>query len=267
MSERLCLSCEEPIVNRAKEHVIPGWLLKVLNVEYEQLIQVIAAGSEEQISKERSFTFDSFQEGRVCEPCNGGWMSDLEGQAKPLLVPLMQGVIGLSSLSDSESFLVARWGAKTAIVLSNCIELGKPAPAGSLRYLKENGTVLPSGFGVFGSQQPERAGTRRFAYLQRNSWVNASIDGAPNREEEMIKGAFKVGFQLRCLSLLTVFLPFAESRFLIAAGLHVHPWPPAPMFAAYKTSLDVPEPYDSYSVLKVLTHALGAVHPPFSAQQ
>src|ERR1035437_3403691 len=174
MSERLCLSCEEPIVNRAKEHVIPEWLLKVLDVQYEQLIQAIAAGSEEQIQKERRFTFDSFQEGRVCELCNGGWMSDLEGQAKPLLVPLMKGEMGLSSLSDSESVLVARWAAKTAIVLSNCIELDKPAPAGSLRFLKENGTALPSGFGVFGSQQPERTGTRGFAYLQRNSWVNAS---------------------------------------------------------------------------------------------
>jgi hypothetical protein len=61
MSERLCLSCEQPIANRAKEHVIPEWLLKVLDVQHEQLIQAIAAGAEEQIQQERRFTFNSFQ--------------------------------------------------------------------------------------------------------------------------------------------------------------------------------------------------------------
>jgi hypothetical protein len=263
MAERCCLSCEGPIINRAKEHVIPEWLLKVLGVQYEELIQAVATGSEDRIENERRHAFDSLQEGRICESCNSGWMSELENNAKPLLVPLMKGEVGLSSLSDSECLIVARWAAKTAIVLSNCSSLRMPGPSGSLRFLKENPLLLPPGFGVFGSQQPDRPGTRHFAYLQRNSWVNASLRDAPTREQEMVEGAFKVGLQFWSLYLITAFLPLPDSRFLVAAGLHVPLWPSGAVFAAYKVALDIPDPYDSYNVLKVATHTLGAIHPPF----
>jgi hypothetical protein len=150
MAERCCLACEQPIINRAKEHVIPEWLLRVLGVQYEELIQAVATGSEDRIEKERRLAFNSSQEGRLGESCNSGWMSELENDAKPLLVLLMKGEVGLSSLSGSETLLVARWAAKTAIVLSNCSSLRKPAPSGSLRFLKENCLLLPPGFGVFG---------------------------------------------------------------------------------------------------------------------
>ncbi len=267
MAERCCLSCELPIINRAKEHVIPEWLLRVLGIQYEELIQAVASGSDDQIEQERRLALNSFQEGRICETCNGGWMSNLENEAKPLLLPLIKGEMGLSSLSDSEALVVARWAAKTTIVLSNCSSLRQPAPSGSLRFLKENLLLLPSGFGVFGSQQPERPGTRHFSYLQRNAWVNASLSGAPNREQEMLKDAFKIGLQFGSLYLITAFLPLPESRFLVAAGLHIPLWPTGPVFAAYKVSMDIPDPYDSYNVLKVATHTLGAIHPPFSVSQ
>jgi hypothetical protein len=262
MSQHTCVACEYPIVDRAKEHVIPEWLLKALDVQYEELTHAVAAGSEEQIQSKRSFTFDSFQEGRICEGCNGGWMGRLEREAGPILIPLMEGRGSVSSLTEPECLVVSRWAAKTAAILSNSIKLGKPAPAGTLRFLKDNPNQVPDRFGVFGSQQPIRPGTHSFTYLQRNSWVNAGIDGAPNQTGAMLEGAFKVGIQLRGLYLLTAYLPVVNSKFLVAAGLHIPLWPRGPLFAAYKVSLDIPEPYDSYSVLKVFTHTLGAMHPP-----
>lgn len=262
MSERICLSCEKPIVDRAKEHVIAEWLLRALDVQYEAVTHAVANGSTDQVQSTRVFTFDAFREGRICEGCNGGWMKDLEDEAKPLLIPLMNAERGVSSLDEKECLIVARWTAKTAAVLGSCIELGKPAPAGTLRRLRDKPNELPDGFGVFAGQQPIRPGTRHFAYIQRNSWLNASLEGAPKRDREMLEGGFKVGVQLLSLSLLCAYLPLRDSRFLVAAGLHVPLWPRGPLFAAHKIALDIPEPYDSFAVLEVFAHTLAVIHPP-----
>jgi hypothetical protein len=58
----------------------------------------------------------------------------------------------------------------------------------------------------------------------------------------MVEGASKIGLQFWSLYLIAAFLPFPDSRFLVAAGLHIPLWPSGPMFAAYKVSLDIPEP-------------------------
>jgi hypothetical protein len=51
----------------------------------------------------------------VCRTCNGGWMSDLENAAKPLLKTLILGEP--PNLSESNQTLIAFWAAKTAMML------------------------------------------------------------------------------------------------------------------------------------------------------
>lgn len=52
---------------------------------------------------------------RVCRDCNSGWMSDIEGEAKPILEPMIIGRPCTLSLEDQLS--VATWATKTAMVL------------------------------------------------------------------------------------------------------------------------------------------------------
>jgi hypothetical protein len=52
----------------------------------------------------------------VCKRnCNNGWMSDLEGDAQPILTPLIRGET--ATLDEAEQQLVAFWSIKTAMML------------------------------------------------------------------------------------------------------------------------------------------------------
>jgi hypothetical protein len=57
----------------------------------------------------------------VCKSCNNGWMSNLEGQVKPLLQPLLSGTGG--SLDSGAQSILAVWAVKTAMALEG---LDKP---------------------------------------------------------------------------------------------------------------------------------------------
>jgi hypothetical protein len=57
----------------------------------------------------------------VCKSCNNGWMSNLEGQVKPLLQPLLSGTDG--SLDSGAQSILAVWAVKTAMALEG---LDKP---------------------------------------------------------------------------------------------------------------------------------------------
>lgn len=51
----------------------------------------------------------------VCATCNGGWMSDLEARAAPLLRPMLRGQT--QGLSIEQQILLARWATKTSMTL------------------------------------------------------------------------------------------------------------------------------------------------------
>jgi hypothetical protein len=52
---------------------------------------------------------------RVCQNCNGGWMSRLEAQAKPLLEPMFDGKP--KTLGPDEQVVLAAWTVKTLMML------------------------------------------------------------------------------------------------------------------------------------------------------
>jgi hypothetical protein len=59
---------------------------------------------------------------RVCQGCNGGWMSQLEAQAKPLLEPMFDGKP--MTLGADEQAVLAAWTVKTLMML----DLWRPDP-------------------------------------------------------------------------------------------------------------------------------------------
>ncbi|MGH7981605.1 MAG: hypothetical protein ACREFF_00500 [Candidatus Udaeobacter sp.] len=50
----------------------------------------------------------------VCKACNGGWMSRLEGVARPIFQPMMRGKP--QTLSADDQLILVRWLMKTAMV-------------------------------------------------------------------------------------------------------------------------------------------------------
>src|SRR2546428_2169378 len=171
VSQRACVWCRNQLsASRAKEHVVPDWLLRHLKVSSETVEATIAATADENVVSVRRHILDAMKEGRVCEECNCGWMSDLEQAAKPVLVPVIDGQRSVLTLSASERLLVARWAAKTAFMLNSSSDqsnMGMRVPVEHFDFLRTHLDELPSGVGVFTGHGP---GSRDFSWVQENKW-------------------------------------------------------------------------------------------------
>jgi hypothetical protein len=260
-TSRACIACGAPLgANRTNEHIVAQWLLAELGISQERLTQLIADSARRETREARSpHAMDSFREGRICGKCNNGWMSTLESQAKEILPALVTGDRNITSLSDSEALVIARWTLKTAIVLSHAITLQRPLPAVHLRYLRANPQALPDQAGVFGAIS---SAAREFSYLQRNRWLNlvksGTVVGEPNFAF-MESEAYKVSFGLRRLLLMAAFIPRPSSHFLLAAGVHVPIWPNS-VLPSMRVALEADPQSSPIEILSAFSNSLGAFH-------
>jgi hypothetical protein len=91
---------------------------------------------------------DSFKLKRVCEACNNGWMSHLEGNAKPIIVELIKGRRALATLGEEERQILARWAGKTAIIDSHAVGAESPVDPEFLRWMRLRNDNVPGRFCV-----------------------------------------------------------------------------------------------------------------------
>ncbi len=100
------------------EHVLPHWLTDFFLNDLGQRTfdtHIVTPDNEERRrweNKEMDLTVR-----RVCGGCNGGWMSELEGKAKPVLLPLLRGENLPITLSAEEQDLLGVWVYKTALMV------------------------------------------------------------------------------------------------------------------------------------------------------
>jgi hypothetical protein len=141
-----CAFCGSTKRPRGREHVFPDWLnsigLEAVQVE-------IHTGRLNRVA--RRWTTEGFTATvrAVCDDCNHGWLSQLEGAAKPVLARLVLGQ--LTELSADDQRQVAAWTYKTALVamLSSSDEqraLGYGVPEGEYHALyatREDPEPLP----------------------------------------------------------------------------------------------------------------------------
>jgi len=110
---RQCIFCDAKA--DTAERIFPDWIGKVItNTEIE--VEVVTL-TEDGYTSCRNYPAKGAAGQRakvVCGTCNGGWMSDLQGEAKPLLVPLVAGKP--KGLTTVEQLLAAEWAIKTAMV-------------------------------------------------------------------------------------------------------------------------------------------------------
>ncbi len=107
---RQCVFCGSES-DLTREHVLPDWLTEI-GLEFEP--QIHHVGPINVLPRE--WTSKPFRTTvrMVCGNCNSGWLSELEGAAKPILAPLIRGEGRRIPYEDQA--LIAAWTCKTALV-------------------------------------------------------------------------------------------------------------------------------------------------------
>jgi hypothetical protein len=251
MTTRVCLFCLQPLVERAREHVIPLWLQELLGVREEELFQGIAQTEGGTLIEERRHPTRHFVEGRVCRECNNGWMATLEGAVQPLLVPLMESQLRLRDLREEERMILARWTLKTACALSYAAPMQASVPTAHCTFVRERQDSLPEGVAVFGAHHRRTGET---SYLQRNTWPQFSTQ---RREDHPDR--YKIAFQFRDLLLLAAHWP-PPPVFVVADGIHEPIWPTG-RYRSWDPQAAMPDPYDSRAMLARFSDTLALAHP------
>src|SRR3954454_13509204 len=99
------------------EHVFPDWLRPFLAVHGDEdgthRRQVFRVGGEE-TDRSHKGAPATLTVRSVCAGCNNGWMSRLEGRAKPFLETMLRGHSRTYYAGGQE--VIATWLVKTALV-------------------------------------------------------------------------------------------------------------------------------------------------------
>ena len=115
-----CIFCQHDDRKITKEHLFPDWLSKM----YDDTVTGINEGTNADGSIAYSYTSKIFQQtmNSVCEVCNNGWMSQIENEAKPILIKMLRNK---SFVLDKKSQIkLSTWAMKTILVSNH----GNPAP-------------------------------------------------------------------------------------------------------------------------------------------
>src|SRR5262245_18995663 len=106
---RMCVFCDETRVTR--EHLLPSWLNDVLSKgRHAQGTHRRGPGIDIPITREHSQSVGLNLVAKiVCKNCNEGWMSDVEDDAKPILVSLFKYPSLKRAFSVSQQIKIANW--------------------------------------------------------------------------------------------------------------------------------------------------------------
>jgi hypothetical protein len=125
-----------------EEDPIPHWIDKVLK-EFMTgpLIQhsrsVVDKGKVLSEYSRKRQTMSVYKVPTVCQRCNGGWMSRLENQAKPILRPMILG--HRSGLSSRHQEVIARWMMLKVLFFDLIESEDRTAASEDFHHFYENG--------------------------------------------------------------------------------------------------------------------------------
>jgi hypothetical protein len=113
--QRFCIFCGKP--GLTKEHVWADWLKQHIPkqaINHTQLVAILHPTHSEFRRKTVAGDLRSRRLRVVCERCNTGWMSQLQSQGKPYLLPLIRGEV--TALNPAAQTTVAAWIAMFVMV-------------------------------------------------------------------------------------------------------------------------------------------------------
>ena len=232
-SSKVCLFCgqQRPM---SKEHVIPKWVLRELDME-KTMLMAKHVNFTGQPHSERHHDFLSLVAGCVCEDCNCGWMSRLEATIQPLLTPLFHARKASRAAQEQLRLhreLIVRWALKTAAALNYSSNYRKIVPLAHPHLLLNGG--CPSFIFV-------RAGfVRGFGtkWYQSQQVIFATKVG-----EQLPSDIYSFSFQLGHLCLNVAHIPGAIRR--VGGRAHVQL---APNFKARSSSACIYDDFEAFDV-------------------
>ena len=186
---RLCLFCSRRA--DSVEHAWPLWITNQFKGRQPAAVQAERAGVK---LPSWNVHQPTMKIRCVCEHCNNGWMSELEGRVQPYLQPLLLGQSG--ALDSPGQTAIATWAVKTAMVLEG---------------------MEPTEKSGYSQLQRERLRLRSAIPWRTTIWLAASAEpdwfmSTKNRHlgeaEEDISGvSITMGFAHVVLQVLTIRVP------------------------------------------------------------
>lgn len=182
-----CVFCGKSLQGqKGKEHIFPRWLQQHLGLKNQQLFNALYAASGE-ISSVHKHTFHGHVSGLVCDHCNSGWLSELEVQAKPLLIPLLDGIF-TGQINWRDCQIIAFWVFKTCLTLHSASQVDKFIPAEHYKAVYER-SAIPKGVVVAISNFQ---GKNDLYWIQNQNW-QGKIEGI---SIEKLKADFKQTYRI-----------------------------------------------------------------------
>jgi len=226
MAKRTCFGCDIELTGDVAtlEDILPKWLAALIRQPNVRLNHFLHDETKAEDKVVRSHDLNTFKSRQVCARCNNGWMSRLETQAKPVLLPLMHLEKSILMLTDDERRILSRWAVKTAFMISTSQTIKFTLPLDIFRALGKDEASGPNDCFVFANQQQNLP--KGFLYTSPADHLG-----------DEIPIQLRLGFSLDHLHFVTVIPLDKEPRIArIAAGIHTPLWPlNAGVFACYKS--------------------------------
>jgi len=152
-------------------------------------------------------------------------MSNLENQAKPILIPLISGEQEVVEFGREERLILARWVCKTGYMLNSCSNYEAKVPSSHFAHLFNSPDSLPTSVVVVAQQHH---GSQKFYWLQHQFIMKSDVHPYVSSREEaelLIGPSYKISFQFNKLLLLVAYWPWPDWQMVLWPGIHVPLWP------------------------------------------
>lgn len=116
---RVCIFCHREGKRLTREHVYPDWLSKLFDPKIVGINEV----SGDSVNRVWQGAVFQHKLKLVCAECNNGWMSDIEGSVKDLLISLAFTHDG-HTLSQESQRKLSLWVQKTVLVINKSLGTG-----------------------------------------------------------------------------------------------------------------------------------------------
>jgi hypothetical protein len=205
---RTCIFCGEALRGRrerSNEHIFPDWLQQYLGLRNQALYEACYnVDGKRDTTHLREHTFHSHVSGLVCSRCNQGWLSELENQTKPLLIPLVEGTRE-GYMTFAECRTIAEWLYKTALTLHSVILTGDSAIPGEHYASFFRKRSIPEG--VFIAIAPISVGSEDDLYwIQNEGWIGTAKSVAAATLKEYFMRSYKITMRAGRLAWRVMYL-------------------------------------------------------------
>lgn len=220
-----CIFCKEDLskVGRSKEHILPVWLQTAWGLA--DVIYLPTHFNEQgKVITSRKHNLAKLLAGRVCKACNGGWMSRLETQCKPLILDLAQVRRRILDISDEEALLLARWTVKTCFSLHTSSNYRMIVHTDHFQMLDTEDYRLPDNVFVVGHTYKPGSD---FTWCQTTSWPIYLRDTEPTslNSKKIKNHGYKIALKLGGLFLMVFYNPLNIGRACLWFQRHIPLYP------------------------------------------